>query len=65
MMNDGTEKMTLRDEIASRALSGLLATNQDFHDDDLGVDGWKWHAKAAYCMADAMLLERKLGDCDD
>lgn len=47
----------LRDDIARHALAGLLATGQDFHDDS--GDGWEWHARAAYAMADAMLVARK------
>ena len=48
--------MTLRDYFAGRALAGLLAVGENFHDDE--VDGWKWYARASYAMADAMLSAR-------
>ncbi len=50
--------MTLRDYFAAKALQGLLATGEDFRNQD-GRDGWEWHALAAYSMADAMLEARE------
>lgn len=50
--------MTLRDYFAGQALTGLLADGVDFHDDE--GDGWNWHARASYAMADAMLAARNV-----
>lgn len=49
--------MTLRQWYAGMALQGLLATGADFHDKH--GDGWDWHARAAFAMADSMIAEGK------
>ena len=53
-------KVSLHDEFAAKAMQGLLATGEDYQDTHVG-DGWRWYAKAAYAMADAMLEARKGG----
>jgi hypothetical protein len=50
--------MTLRDYFAGQALVGLLATGEDYHDNNYG-DGWNWFAAAAYNLADAMIEARE------
>lgn len=44
--------MTLRDYIATHALSGMLPNDHG------GFKDWGWYAEAAYSLADAMLAER-------
>jgi hypothetical protein len=46
----------LRDTLAASALQGLLATGKNWG--DTISDGWEWHSRASYAMADAMLKER-------
>lgn len=44
--------MTLRDYIATHALSGMLPNDHG------GFKDWGWYAEAAYSLADAMLAAR-------
>lgn len=48
----GQDGMTLRDYIATHALSGMLPNDHG------GFKDWGWYAEAAYSLADAMLAAR-------